>query len=110
MINVDVERIRRPEPQGAGFEQLESQYRRVLQSGREIHIEAGKRAEFPVAAGERVVLYVVEGAVRIEGDDTAVGAGDIVWFKAPGTHDEEARLGIEADTPFRGVLALGEAH
>ena len=110
MINVDVERIRRPQPQGAGFEQLESQYRRVLQSGREIRIEAGKRAEFPIAAGERAVLYVIEGAVRFEGDDTAAGAGDIVWFKPPGERDEDARLGIEADFPFRGVLALGGPH
>jgi hypothetical protein len=110
MINVYVERIRRPEPRGAGFEQLESQYRGVLQSGREIRIEAGKRAEFPVAAGERAVLYVMEGAVRIEGDDTAAGAGDIVWFKPPGARDADARLGLEADLPFRGVLALGESH
>ena len=110
MTNVDVERIRRPEPQGAGYEQLESQYRRVLQSGREIRIAAGKRAEFPVAAGERAVLYVIEGAVRFEGDDTPAGAGDIVWFKPPGAADQDARLGIEADFAFRGVLALGAAH
>ena len=111
MINVDVERIRHPEPHGAGFEQLESQYRRVLQAGREIRIDAGKRAEYPVGPGERAVLYVTQGGVRIEGDDTPAGPGDIVWFKAPPAQDDEdAMLGLEADTPFCGVLVIGSGN
>ena len=91
MINVYVERISHNQPRGA------------VPQGREIRIEAGKRAEYPVAAGQQAVLYVIEGSVRLEGDDTAAGEGDTVYFKPPAPGDE-AMVGVEADMPFRGVL------
>ena|SRR5688500_11206146 len=106
MINVDIERIRRPEPRGGGYEQFEAQYRQALHEGREIQIDAGKRAEFEIPAGDRAVLYVIEGAGRLEGDDTPATQGDIVWFKPAPVDDEAAMLGVEADTPFRGVLVI----
>ena len=60
-------------------------------------------AEYPVAPGQRAVLYALEGAGRIEGDDTAAGEGDTVFFKPP-AGGEQAMVGVEADMPFRGVL------
>jgi redox-sensitive bicupin YhaK (pirin superfamily) len=104
MIHVDIERIRHPEPRGAGHEQFEAQYRKALADGHEIRVEAGKRAEFEVPAGNRAVLYVLEGSVRLEGDDTPATEGDVVWFRAAPIDEEEAVVGVEADTPFRGVL------
>lgn len=88
MINVYVERISHNQP--------------ALQ-GREISIEAGKRAEYPVPAGRQAVLHVIEGSVRLEGDDTAASEGDTVYFKPPAPGDQ-AMVGVEADLPFRGVL------
>jgi redox-sensitive bicupin YhaK (pirin superfamily) len=107
MNNLDIERIRHPEPRGAGFPQLEAEYRRVLHQGREIRIDAGKRAEYEVAAGDQAVVYVMEGSVRFEGDDTAAGQGDIVWFKPAPPGDGKSIVGIEADMAFRGVLVTG---
>jgi len=104
MTNLDIERIRRPQPNGAGFPQLEAQYRRLLHEGREIRIAAGKRAEYPIPAGNRAVVYVMEGNVRFEGDDTAAAEGDIVWFKPSSADSAAACVAVEADTPFRGML------
>ena len=104
MIPLFVDHIVRPQPNGAGYEQLEQHYRKVLAGGREVAIAGGKRAEFPVAPGVQAVVYVIEGSVRFEGDDTQAGPGDIVWFRAAG---EPATLGVEADAPFRGALMLG---
>lgn len=106
MIPLFIERITRPEPNGAGYEQYEQRYRRVLQDGREIAIEAGKRAEFDVPSGTPATVYVMEGAVRFEGDDTAAGPGDVVQFRPA---SEQAFVGVQADTPFRGVIQLGDA-
>jgi redox-sensitive bicupin YhaK (pirin superfamily) len=106
MINVDIERIRRPEPRGGGHGQFEAQYRRALHDGQEIHIDAGKRAEFEIRAGDRAVLYVIEGAARLEGDDTPTTEGDIVWFRPAPLDEEPAFVGVEADTPFHGVLVI----
>jgi redox-sensitive bicupin YhaK (pirin superfamily) len=106
MTPLFVERVARNEPHGGGYEQYEQQYRRALQQGREVRIAAGKRAEFGVPAGERATVYVMEGAVRFEGDDTAAGPGDVVIFKRAGA-GEEARLAMEADLPFVGVLVTG---
>lgn len=107
MTNLDIERIRRPEPHGAGFPQFEAQYRRALHHGREIRIEAGKRAEYEIPAGDRAIVYVMEGNVRFEGDDTAAAGGDVVWFKPAPAGDGRAMVGIEADIDFRGVLVTG---
>ena len=77
-----------------------------MAGGREVRIDAGKRAEFDVPAGERAVVYVMEGAVRFEGDDTGAGPGDVVVFRRaqPG---EGAKVAIEADMPFVGILVTG---
>ena len=72
-------------------------------AGCEFCIEAGKRAEFTVEPGACAVVYLLEGAVRFEGDDTPAGEGDTVWFK-PAPQDETALLGIQADRPARGIL------
>ena len=104
MIPLFVDRIVRPQPNGAGYEHLEQHYREVLAAGREVAIASGKRAEFAVAPGIQAVVYVIEGSVRFEGDDTQAGAGDIVWFRAA---SEAALLGVEADAPFRGALMMG---
>jgi redox-sensitive bicupin YhaK (pirin superfamily) len=77
-------------------------------AGREFTIEAGKRAEFKVEPGEHAVVYLLEGAVRFEGDDTPAGEGDTVRFK-PAPDGEIALLGIQADRPARGILVAG-AH
>lgn len=105
MIPVFVERIVRPQPNGSGYQPLEQAYREVLAEGREVRIEAGRRAEFRVPQGSRVVVYVIEGTVRFEGDDTAANPGEIVWFKASGEPD--AVLGMQADMAFRGTLVFG---
>jgi redox-sensitive bicupin YhaK (pirin superfamily) len=105
MIPLFVDHIVRPEPNGAGYEQLEQRYREVVSGGREIRIEAGKRAEIAVGAGQRAVVYVMEGSVRFEGDDTAAGAGEVVYFKP--VREPDAKLGLQADFPFRGVVMIG---
>lgn len=107
MTPLFVDRVTRPEPHGAGFAQFEGEYRKALERGTEIRIDAGKRGEYPVAPGEGAVLYVLQGAVRFEGDDTPAGEGDTVWFKPAAAGENAARLGIEADMPFRGVLVTG---
>lgn len=109
MTNLDIERIRHPEPHGAGFPQFEAEYRRALHHGREIRIEAGKRAEYDIPPGSRATLYVMEGAVRFEGDDTPAGQGDIVWFAQAPADAGAVRLGVEADAPFLGVLVTAAA-
>ena len=106
MTPLFVERVARNEPHGGGYEQFEQMYRQALARGREVRIDAGKRAEYDVPAGERATVYVMEGAVRFEGDDTGAGPGDVVVFKAalPG---EGAKVAMEADMPFVGVLVTG---
>lgn len=106
MTPLFIERVAHNEPRGGGYEQFEQMYRRALADGREVRIEAGKRAEYEVPPGQRAVVYVMEGSVRFEGDDTGAGPGDVVIFKAaePG---EGARVAMEADMPFVGVLVTG---
>lgn len=106
MTPLFVERVARNEPHGGGYEQFEQRYRQAMAGGREVRIDAGKRAEFDVPAGERAVVYVMEGAVRFEGDDTGAGPGDVVVFRRaqPG---EGAKVAIEADMPFVGILVTG---
>jgi redox-sensitive bicupin YhaK (pirin superfamily) len=106
MTPLFVERVARNDPHGGGYEQYEQQYRHALGEGREVRIEAGRRAEFDVAAGERAVVYVMEGGVRFEGDDTAAGPGDVVVFRRAEA-GEDAKVAMEADTPFVGVLVTG---
>jgi quercetin dioxygenase-like cupin family protein len=99
-----IERIRHPDPAGAGYAQQEQDIRAArAQGGIEFAIEPGKRAEIRVPPGERPVVHVLEGAVRFEGDDTAATAGDVVWFCAA---TERGILGIQADVPARGVVVL----
>ena len=106
MTPLFVERVARNEPHGGGYEQFEQRYREALARGREVRVDAGKRAEYEVPAGELAVVYVMEGAVRFEGDDTGAGPGDMVIFHRaqPG---EGARVALEADMPFVGVLVTG---
>ena len=80
-MNLDIEAIEHLDQRGAGYAEHEQRLRRAYSAGREFRIEAGKRAEFTIAAGERAVVFVLEGAVRFEGDDTAAGEGDTIWFK-----------------------------
>ena len=82
----------------------EQRIREARAGGREIRIEAGKRAEFRMPAGSQPVVHVLEGAVRFESDDTQAMAGDSVWFRAV-PEGEEGVIGIEADAPFVGLLA-----
>jgi hypothetical protein len=106
MTPLFVERVARNEPHGGGYEQFEQRYREALARGREVRIDAGRRAEYDVPAGELAVVYVMEGAVRFEGDDTGAGPGDVVIFRRaqPG---EAAKLAMEADMPFVGILVTG---
>lgn len=99
------ERIVRPTPNGSGYEQLEQRYREVLCRGREIRIDAGKRAEYDVPAGQQAIVYVMEGSVRFEGDDTQAGPGEVVYFRI--AQEPESKVGLEADLPFRGTLVIG---
>ncbi len=68
-----------------------------------IRLDGEKRVELEVRPGGRAFLIVLSGAGRIEGDDTAVKADDVVWFK-PVPGDESAFLGLEADIEMRAVL------
>ena len=106
MTPLFIERVKHSKPQGAGYEQFEQMYRRALADGREVRIEAGKRAEYDVPAGKRAVMYVLEGSVRFEGDDTGAGPGDVVIF-ALAEPGEGAKVAMEADSPFTGVLVTG---
>ena len=105
MTPLFIERVAHNEPHGGGYEQFEQMYRQALACGREVRIEAGKRAEFDVPAGNRAIVYVMEGSVRFEGDDTEAGPGDVVIFRPAGEVD--ARVAMEADMPFAGVLVTG---
>ena len=107
MTPLFVERVTHPEPHGTGYEQFEQMYRRVLAAGSEISIDAGKRAEYEVPRGERAVLYVMEGSVRFESDDTEAGPGDVVELRAA-PFEGRPVLGLQADLPFRGVLVTGQ--
>ena len=99
-----VERIRHPDPAGAGYAQQEQDIRAArARGGIEFAIERGKRAEIRVPPGERPVVHVLEGAVRFEGDDTAASAGDVVWFSAA---MERGILGIQADVAARALVVL----
>ena len=82
----------------------EQRIREAMSGGREIRIEAGKRAEFRMPGGSRPVVHVLEGAVRFESDDTSALAGDSVCFRAV-PEGEEGVIGIEADAAFVGLLA-----
>src|SRR2546421_2841715 len=103
-MNLFIDRIEHPRPHGGGFAAIEQELRQALNAGVEFDVEAGKRREFAVPAGSPAAVYVLEGSVRFEGDDTAAMAGDVVWFKpAP----ERALVGVQADTPTRAVLIIG---
>jgi redox-sensitive bicupin YhaK (pirin superfamily) len=105
MTPLFIERVAHNEPHGGGYEQFEQMYRQALACGREVRIEAGKRAEFDVPAGNRAIVYVMEGSVRFEGDDTEAGPGDVVIFRPAG--EDDARVAMEADLPFSGVIVTG---
>ena len=87
----------------AGYADEEQRLRQAQAAGREFRIDAGKRAEFMIDPGQRAIVHILEGSVRFEGDDTAALAGDTVWFK-PAANDEIGFVGVEADTPVRGIL------
>lgn len=96
-----VDRIRHGEPRGQGFAAQEQEIREALNAGVEFAVEAGKRAEFEVPPGAHPVVYVLEGSVRFEGDDTAAFAGDVIWFRKA---NEAGLVAVQADAPARGVL------
>lgn len=105
-MSLDIDSIEHLRTDGSGFARHEQRLRHAYNAGREFRIEAGKRAEFTINPGERAVVFVLEGSVRFEGDDTAAGEGDTVWFK-PAPREEAALLGVEADRPARGILVAG---
>ncbi len=76
----------------------------------DVRIDAGRRAELHVPPGRPTCLQVLEGSVRIEGDDTPVTEGDVVWFKPAHADGEAVMLGLEADTPFRGLVLAAQAR
>jgi hypothetical protein len=101
-MNLFIDSIQRGSP-APGKADDEQRLREARAAGREIRIDAGKRAEFRMPAGSRPVVHVIEGAVRFESDDTAALAGDSVCFRAV-PEGEEGVIGIEADAAFVGVL------
>lgn len=105
-----VDRIDHAEPKGAGYAEYEQRFREAFSAGREIRIEAGKRDEYPIPQGHRAVVYVLEGSVRFEGDDTPAEQGDTVWFRPAPREGGEALVGVQADAPFRGVLVSEPAR
>lgn len=98
-----IEAIHHTGRDGSGYAQREQRLREARAAGREFHIEAGKRAEFEIDPGKRAIVHILEGSLRFEGDDTAALAGDTVCFR-PAPPEETAMLGVEADTPVRGIL------
>lgn len=105
MTPLFIERVAHNEPHGGGYEQFEQMYRKALACGEEVRIEAGRRAEYGVPAGHRAIVYVMEGSVRFEGDDTEAGPGDVVIFRPAA--DGDAMVAMEADLAFAGVLVRG---
>lgn len=127
MLPIEIDRIQRAVPMSPRFEQwLDARapvkrgagYEVQVHAGRHdgvvnpkaatrtllaIRVDAGKRVELEVPAGQRAFLVVVSGAGRIEGDDTPVRTDDIVWFKAV-EGEEPVFLGLEADVEFRALL------
>jgi redox-sensitive bicupin YhaK (pirin superfamily) len=108
-MNLDIERIRHPEPHGRGYAEYEQIIRQTMQGGQDFRVEAGKRKEFRISPGSCAVVYVVTGNVRFEGDDTAAAEGDIVWFKPVPEGSEPGVLGVEADTPCHAVFSCAPA-
>ena len=98
-----IESIHHAGGQGRGYAEREQRLREARGAGREFRIDAGKRAEFPIHPGERAIVFILEGSARFEGDDTEAGPGDTVCFK-PAPASRPATLGVEADTPVRGIL------
>jgi len=105
-MNVFIESIEHPGREALDDAEHARRMAHAYTAGHEFRIEAGKRAEFTVEPGESAVVYLLEGAVRFEGDDTPAGEGDTVWFR-PAPRDEAALLGIQADRPTRGILVAG---
>ena len=103
-MNLFIESIHRG-AEAMGKADDEQRIREARAGGKEIRIDAGKRAEFRLPAGAQPVVHVLEGAVRFEGDDTSAMAGDSVWFTAVPEGGEEGIIGIEADAAFVGLLA-----
>ena len=101
--NLFIESIQHAGGEGRGYAEREQRLREARGAGREFRIEAGKRAEFPIHPGERAIVFILEGSARFEGDDTEAGPGDTVCFK-PAPASQPATLGVEADTPVRGIL------
>ena len=99
-MNVFVDRVLH----GAAGE--EGRLAHARRAGREFRIEPGKRAEFRIGPGEQAVVYLLEGSARFEGDDSPALGGDAVWFK-PAPQGGTALLGVQADTPVRGILVSG---
>jgi len=69
----------------------------------DVSIAGEKRVELEVATGGRALLYVLSGGGRLEGDDTAIGEDDVVWFK-PADGSDCRVIGIEADTALRALV------
>ena len=103
-MNLFIDSIRRGSD-AMGKADDEQRAREAMAGGKEIRIEAGKRAEFRMPPGSRPVVHVLEGAVRFESDDSSAMAGDSVWFKPVPEGGEEGVIGIEADAAFVGFIA-----
>jgi redox-sensitive bicupin YhaK (pirin superfamily) len=127
MLPIEVDRIQRAVPMSPRFEKwLDARAPVKRGAGYEVHVHAGrhdgvenpkaarrtllairvdacKRVEIEVPAGQRAFLVVVSGAGRLEGDDTAVATDDIVWFKTA-DRGEPVFLGLEADVELRALL------
>jgi redox-sensitive bicupin YhaK (pirin superfamily) len=100
---LDIESIEHAD--GKGDARHAQRLRQAHDAGYEFRIEAGKRAEFSIGPGDRAIVYVLEGSVRFEGDDTPAVEGDTVWFKPAAR--EAALVGVQADRPARGILVAG---
>lgn len=100
---IQIDRIQHPQREAAAEARLPSE--RLF----DVRIDAGRRTELHVPPGRPTCLQVLEGSVRIEGDDTALTEGDVAWFKPARADGEAVMLGLEADTPFRGLVLAGSA-
>jgi redox-sensitive bicupin YhaK (pirin superfamily) len=71
----------------------------------DVRVQGEKRVQLEVPPGYRSFLYVLSGHGRIEGDDTAVGDEDVVWFKpAQADAKEGTVLGLEADIDMHALF------
>jgi redox-sensitive bicupin YhaK (pirin superfamily) len=72
----------------------------------DIRLEAGRRIEPPVPAGQRGFLLVMAGHARVGAHPAPAGPGESAWFD-PAPDGGPGRLALEAEATCRAFLVAG---